>query len=149
MFPLAWSWMRWAEHCGGWTSADTLRPLHDFDVPLAEVQRLAAERAPEYGNYVMHWYDEYDIGLKGNWAAPELDDSTWKSIDIPGGFSGLGVPDTPAVAWFRKEIVLPDPLPEGAPCCSRLSGADGHRVRQREVRRRQRMGGEPARLSSR
>jgi sialate O-acetylesterase len=96
-----------------WTSADTLRPLHDFDVPLAEVQRLAAERAPEYGNYVMHWYDEYDIGLKGNWAAPELDDSTWKSIDIPGGFSGLGVPDTPAVAWFRKEIVLPDPLPEG------------------------------------
>jgi sialate O-acetylesterase len=80
---------------------------------LAEVQRLAAERAPEYGNYVMHWYDEYDIGLKGNWAAPELDDSTWKSIDIPGGFSGLGVPDTPAVAWFRKEIVLPDPLPEG------------------------------------
>ena len=96
-----------------WTSADTLRPLHDFDVPLAEVQRLAAERAPEYGNYVMHWYDEYDIGLKGNWAAPELDETSWKSLDIPGGFSELGVPDTPAVAWFRKEIVLLDPIPQG------------------------------------
>jgi len=98
-----------------WTSADALRPLHDFDIPLAELQRLAAEGAPEYGNYVMHWYDQYDTGLKGNWAAPELDDSNWKSVDIPGGFKELGVEDTPAVAWFRREIVLPDPLPAGMP----------------------------------
>jgi len=96
-----------------WTSADALGPLHDFNVPLAELRRLAAERAPEYGNYVMHWYDEYDIGIKGNWAAPELDETSWKSVEIPGGFSELGVPETPAVAWFRKEIVLPGPLPEG------------------------------------
>jgi sialate O-acetylesterase len=96
-----------------WTSAAELRPLRDFDIPLAEVQRLAAEGAPEYGNYIMHWYEQYDIGLKGNWAAPDLDDSDWKSLQIPGGFAELGVPDTPAVAWFRKEMVLPDPLPAG------------------------------------
>ena len=96
-----------------WTSAEALRPLKDFDVPLAELQRLAAAGAPEYGNYVMHWYDQYDVGLKGNWAAPDLDDSTWKTVDIPGGFAELGVPDTPAVVWFRREIVLPDPLPAG------------------------------------
>jgi len=96
-----------------WTSAAALRPLHDFDIPLAEVQRRASEGAPEYGNYVMHWYDEYDMGIKGNWAAPELDDSSWKAVDLPGGFTQAGVPDTPALAWFRKEIVLPDPLPAG------------------------------------
>ena len=96
-----------------WTSAAALRPLHDFDIPLAELQRLASEDAPEYGNFVMHWYDKYDTGLKGNWAAPELDDTSWKSVDIPGGFAELGVPDTPALAWFRKEITLPDPLPAG------------------------------------
>ena len=96
-----------------WTSAAALRPLKDFDVPLAELARLTAEGAPEYGNYVMHWYDQYDIGQKGNWAAPDFDDSDWKTVPIPGGFSELGVPDAPAVAWFRKEIVLPDPLPEG------------------------------------
>ncbi|HME58695.1 MAG TPA: sialate O-acetylesterase, partial [Terracidiphilus sp.] len=96
-----------------WTSAAALSPLHDFDVPLAELQRLAAEGAPEYGNYVMHWYDQYDIGLKGKWASPDLDDSSWKSVNIPGGFAELGVPETAAVAWFRKEIVLPDPLPAG------------------------------------
>jgi sialate O-acetylesterase len=96
-----------------WTSADALRPLKDFDVPLAELQRLREEGAPEYGNYIMHWYDRYDIGLKGGWAAADLDDSGWKSVNLPGGFAELGVPDTPAVAWFRKEITLPDPVPAG------------------------------------
>jgi sialate O-acetylesterase len=96
-----------------WTSAEALRPLRDFDVPLAELDRLKAENAPEYGNYVTHWYDQYDIGEKGNWAAPEFDDSTWKAVPIPGGFVQLGVPDTPALVWFRREISLPDPLPAG------------------------------------
>jgi sialate O-acetylesterase len=96
-----------------WTSAAALRTIKDFDVPLAELDRLAATGAPEYGNYVMHWYDQYDVGLKGNWAAPTFDDSGWKTVTIPGGFAELGVPDTPAVAWFRKEIILPDPLPAG------------------------------------
>ena len=96
-----------------WTSAQALGPLHDFDVPMAELNRLAAANAPEYGNYVMHWYDEFDIGLKENWAAPDCNDSGWKDVTLPGGFKELGVPETPAVAWFRKEITLPDPLPSG------------------------------------
>lgn len=96
-----------------WASADALRPLHDFDVPLAELQRLASANSPEYGNFVMHWYDEYDLGLKGNWAAATFDDSAWKSVPVPGGFAELGVPDQPAVVWFRREITLPDPLPAG------------------------------------
>jgi len=96
-----------------WTSAAALRPPHDFDVPLAELEKLSAANAPEYGNYIMHWYDEYDVGVKRTWAAPSFDDSNWKPVDIPGGFAELGVPETPAVAWFRKEIMLPDPLPAG------------------------------------
>ena len=96
-----------------WTSAAALRTIKDFDVPLAELDRLAAAGAPEYGNYVTHWYDQYDVGLKGNWAAPTFDDSGWKTVSVPGGFAELGVPDTPAVAWFRKEIILPDPVPAG------------------------------------
>jgi len=94
-----------------WTSAAALRPLGDFDVPLAELEKLAASGAPEHGNYIMHWYDQYDAGLKGNWTAPDFDDSGWKSVDIPGGFLELGVPDSPALAWFRREITLPDILP--------------------------------------
>ncbi len=96
-----------------WASDSALRPLHDFDVPLAELDRLKAEGAPPYGNYVMHWYDRYDIGQKENWSAPEFDDSTWKTVEIPGGFAELGVPESPALVWFRREITLPDPLPPG------------------------------------
>jgi sialate O-acetylesterase len=96
-----------------WASAEALRPLKDFDVPLAELQRFSAMDVPEYGNYVMHWYDEFDTGIKQNWVADGLDDSDWMPVELPGGFSELGVGETPAVAWFRKEIVLPDPLPSG------------------------------------
>ncbi|MDE3199467.1 MAG: hypothetical protein KGN79_00995 [Acidobacteriota bacterium] len=96
-----------------WTSAAALEPLHDFDVPLALLKKLAAENAPEYGNYVMHWYDEYDTGLKGQWQAANFDDANWQTVDLPGGFKELGVPDTPAVVWFRREVDLPDPLPKG------------------------------------
>lgn len=96
-----------------WTSAEALRPLKDFDVPMAELERLSASGAPEYGNYVMHWYDQYDVGLKGNWAAPDLDDLSWKTVDIPGGFAEVGVPDKPALVWFRREITLPDSVPAG------------------------------------
>jgi sialate O-acetylesterase len=97
-----------------WTSPQTLHQLKDFDAQLAEMERLKAKGGPQYGNYIMHWYDEYDIGLKSNtWAAIDLDDSNWKTVQIPGGFQELGVVDVPSVCWFRKEITLPDPLPAG------------------------------------
>jgi sialate O-acetylesterase len=97
-----------------WTSEAALRPLHDFDIPLAELDRLKAANAPEYGNYVMHWYDQYDVGQKKHWASADLDDKDWKSVPVPGGFAELGVPDTPALVWFRKAVILPDPLPKPA-----------------------------------
>lgn len=96
-----------------WTSPETLRGLKDFDAALNEMDRLKAKGGPEYGNYIMHWYDDYDIGQKGGWSAVSFDDSGWKTVQIPGGFKELGVPDAPALCWFRKEITLPDPLPSG------------------------------------
>ena len=96
-----------------WTSAEGLRPLKDFDLPLAELQRLAAAGAPEYGNYILHWYDDNDLGAKQGWAAPDFNDATWKPVTLPGGFQELGLPETPALAWFRKEILLPETIPPG------------------------------------
>ena len=131
-----------------WTSEAALRPLHDFDVPLAELERLKAENAPEYGNYVTHWYDQYDIGEKNNWAAPEFDDSTWKQVSIPGGFAELGVPDTPALVWFRREITLPDQLAVGRAMLylGEIERMDTVYI-ERQTCRRQCMGRESARLS--
>ncbi len=96
-----------------WASPEALRPLNDFDAALSEVERLHAKGGPEYGNYIAHWYDEYDPGQKNNWAAPDLDESDWKTVTLPGGFRELGVAETPAVCYFRRTITLPDPLPAG------------------------------------
>jgi sialate O-acetylesterase len=96
------------------TSTEALRPLKDFDAGIAEVERRRGMGGPEYGNYIMHWYDEYDIGSKnGSWADPALDDSSWKIIQIPGGFTELGVGEVPSLCWFRKEITLPATPPQG------------------------------------
>ncbi|MEO5916813.1 MAG: sialate O-acetylesterase [Luteolibacter sp.] len=97
-----------------WTSDAALRPLKDFNVPLDEVERLRAKGAPEYGNFISHWYDEFDPGHKNNaWFAADIDEQDWKTVTIPGGFADLGVPETPAVCYFRKTVTLPDPLPAG------------------------------------
>ena len=97
-----------------WMNPDTIRRMKEFAAAMTEIDRLRSRGGPQYGNYVMHWYDEYDVGLKGStWAAPGLDDAAWKPVRIPGGFRELGVPETPAVAWFRREVTLPNPLPPG------------------------------------
>jgi sialate O-acetylesterase len=97
-----------------WMSPETLAGMKDFSEAIKEMERLRAQGGPEYGNYIMHWYDQFDAGSKGDaWAAPYFDDSSWKNVDLKGGFQGLGVPDTPSVCWFRKVVTLPDPLPAG------------------------------------
>ncbi|HVU26263.1 MAG TPA: sialate O-acetylesterase [Verrucomicrobiae bacterium] len=95
-----------------WMSPETLRSLKDFDAPLDEIARLHAKGGPEYGSFLMHWLDEYDIG-NNLWSAENFNDSSWKTVRIPGGFAELGVGDVPAICWFRKEIMLPNPLPAG------------------------------------
>lgn len=88
-------------------SIDAVKQIHDFDPLVEEYNRIVAEnKGPEYGNFVQHWYDDYDIGVKEHWASPDYDDSSWKTVTIPGGFAELGVPDTPALAYFRKSFDL-------------------------------------------
>ena len=95
-------------------STDALRPLKDYDAGIAMLEQQRQKGSKEYGNYIMHWYDEYDTGSKnGSWADPALDDSSWKPVQVPGTFKELGVDSVPSLIWLRKEITLPDPLPAG------------------------------------
>ena len=96
-----------------WTSPEALRRLKDFDPALDEVARLRSKGATEYGNFISHWYDEFDVGQRENWSAVGHDDHDWKSVNLADGFRELGITDTPGVCYFRKTITLPDPLPPG------------------------------------
>jgi len=102
----------------------------EFQPVVAEYNRIVAEnKGPEYGNFVQHWYDDYDRGMKEKWAAPDLDDSSWKTVTVPGGFAELGVPDTPALVYFRKTFDvsaadLAPAAPASAPGTPATAGAN-------------------------
>ncbi len=95
-------------------SVDALRTLKDFDDRIAFFERLRQKGGREYGNYIMPWYEDYDIGMKnGSWADAELDDSSWSTVQVPGDFKELGVAGVPSLTYLRKEVTIPDPLPQG------------------------------------
>ena len=132
-----------------WMSPESLHQLKDFDPLLTEIERLHAKGGPEYGSFLMHWLDEYDMGSQSNtWAAADLDDSGWKTVQIPGGFAELGVADVPSLCWFRKEFTLPDPLPAGQAilCLGSIEKMDTAYLNGQWVGR-QFLGGESPRVS--
>lgn len=94
-------------------SPEALGRFPEFAPGLALIERLKQRGGPVYGSYVMHWYDEFDRGVTGAWQEPGFDDTAWKPVSLHDGFAKLGVPDAPAVVWFRRELTLPDPLPPG------------------------------------
>lgn len=96
-----------------WMNPETLRARPDFQAGIAEMERLDARGGEQYGNYISHWYDEFDRGQNEGWSKESFDDSAWKNTTLKSGFADLGVPTTPAVCWFRTEVTLPDPLPTG------------------------------------
>lgn len=96
-----------------WMAPATLQRMPEFGAALAEIARFQARGEPAYGDFVSHWYDEYDRGQKGAWGSEQLDVSSWKPTTLKTAFADLGVPEFPAVVWLRREVVLPDPLPAG------------------------------------
>ena len=98
-----------------WMDGTHLTSMGEFRPQIEAIDKLRAAGAPEYGSFLMHWLDDYDAGAKGDtWGATGLDDSAWKTVDIPGGsFAELGVEANPCVVWFRREFTVPDPVPAG------------------------------------
>ncbi|MBP8961716.1 MAG: hypothetical protein KBG39_02105 [Opitutaceae bacterium] len=96
-----------------WMAPETLKRMPEFGPALDEIERFKARGEPEYGNFISHWYDEFDRGQKEEWGKETLDDSAWKPTTLKSAFADLGVPETPAIVWLRREIELPDPLPAG------------------------------------
>lgn len=97
-----------------WMSAEALARAGEFGPQVAEIARIAGTTDTRHGSFLMHWLDEYDVGGRGEaWAKPDFDDSAWRTVTVPGGFTELGVAEAPAIVWFRREFDLPDPLPAG------------------------------------
>jgi len=91
-----------------WMRPKTLSAFPEFVAKTAELEKLTAADAPPYGNYISHWYDRYDIGMKDPaWFTPTFDDSKWHGTTLSEGFKDFGLTDVPAVIWFRRTVDLP------------------------------------------
>ncbi len=54
--------------------------------------------------------DKLDRGLKENWKAPELNDKSWKKMDIPVMFCDTELKGFCGSVWFRRKFDLPETL---------------------------------------
>jgi sialate O-acetylesterase len=59
------------------------------------------------------WYNELNANDKGisenklNWSQPDIDDSDWDLMEIPGFWANQSIGNVNGVVWFRKEIEVP------------------------------------------
>ncbi len=52
-----------------------------------------------------------DMGMEGGlpvWAAPEFDDTSWKTMKLPGYIENNGLAGVDGIIWFRKEVEVSD-----------------------------------------
>ena len=52
-----------------------------------------------------------DLGMEGGvpvWAAPEFDDTSWKTMKLPGYIENNGLEGVDGIIWFRKEVEVSD-----------------------------------------
>jgi sialate O-acetylesterase len=97
-----------------WTSAASLESMPDFAEALAAMKGKTNEELQEaYRSGNERWLRQLavaDGGLRGNvplWAAPELDDSQWSSMTLPGLWEENGLSNLDGVVWFRYTLDLP------------------------------------------
>jgi sialate O-acetylesterase len=82
--------------------------------------------------------DEADRGLQGvRWSQPELDDSGWAEMRVPGSWSGTEAGPVNGAVWFRRNFELPSSA-HGQPATlqvGRIVDADTTYINGREVGR--------------
>ncbi len=77
------------------------------DVFIKDIQNRDKKRSDD-------WYtllNSKDEGLLDNkWSNTNIDDSNWKTMEIPGFWANTSMGNTNGVVWFRKEITVPESL---------------------------------------
>ncbi len=99
--------------CEAWASAGALEAMPDFKNQLAQIEteRAEANKPPiKIEEAMAAWWKKSDPGSSDqpNWADPKLDTAEWKTMSLPGIWEEKGHRDFDGIAWFRKEIMLPD-----------------------------------------
>ena len=96
-----------------WTSDQMIAQNPDFTNQLEQLKKVNLDDyAKSIEKEVRDRVGEtsiVDMGMKGDqpiWAAPELNDTSWKTMELPGYIESNGLQGVDGIIWFRKEINL-------------------------------------------
>ncbi len=96
-----------------WISKESLKKFPEHYREALKFQDAAVIDSIEKADQTRSgkWYSEIqkkDTGLAQNWKAPDIDDSSWRTMNIPGYWADTELGPKNGVVWFRKNIHLPE-----------------------------------------
>ena len=96
-----------------WTSDQMIAQNPDFTNQLEQLKKVNLDDyAKSIEKEVRDRVGEtstVDMGMNGGqpiWAAPEFNDTSWKTMELPGYIESNGLQGVDGIIWFRKEIYL-------------------------------------------
>ncbi|MBN1999680.1 9-O-acetylesterase [candidate division KSB1 bacterium] len=96
-----------------WISGPSIKTIKEFTEVVGKVEQIDGEKftkeiTAKYEK-ILKEFDDSKGGLidgKALWAAPDLDESNWKEMPIPGLWEQRGLKELDGVVWFRLTIDL-------------------------------------------
>jgi sialate O-acetylesterase len=102
--------------CEAWTSGAALKTMPDFVAPVLAMEKSASQGIDMKKNFNQEmtvWkelVDKTDTGFSGGkaqWTSLNVDESSWKPMNIPGYIEAQGLAGFDGVIWMRKTIDIP------------------------------------------
>ncbi|MBF4493369.1 sialate O-acetylesterase [Flavobacterium sp. MR2016-29] len=94
-----------------WISAEAVKKFPEYDAEYQKFKdgKLGTQIEENDRKINTDWYksvNQQDEGLKNHWSKPDLEDSDWATMNIPGYWADNALGNTNGAVWFRKEVDL-------------------------------------------
>ncbi len=100
-------------HSETWTSREAMNQNDELKPVAAKLPATDEEVLKSGAARTQALMKEQQGGLptpaeEQTWANLNLDDSNWKTMNMPGDWEWSGLPTLDGVVWFRQEVVIPE-----------------------------------------
>lgn len=94
-----------------WISEENVKKFPDYYQEFFKYKDGTLEKQIDENDRKVNndWYklaNTRDEGLKNNWKNSELDDTNWKTMNVPGYWADNELGNVNGVIWFRKEFTI-------------------------------------------
>ncbi|AUD05690.1 sialate O-acetylesterase [Spirosoma pollinicola] len=100
-------------HSETWTSREAMNQNDELKLVAAKLPATDEEVLKSGAARTQALMKEQQGGLptaaeEQAWGGANLDDTNWKSMNMPGDWEWSGLPTLDGVVWFRQEIMIPE-----------------------------------------